>query len=268
MFETSKAQAPHAGVHHTSLRPPVGLVFKSLLRADATTALRNKYTGLMNLFLPLVIVIVDSFGKTANRLGGVGVVIGLALILGLGTSSLLGYPLTLSHDRDAGVLRRLRVAPVPGWSIITSRLAIQVMFNLVTSIIVIIVAAVLHGFTLSAGRYALFIATALLASVMFLSLGQAVAGLLRTYSAVLAVGRVLFMLLLLVGLVGYSGVLGAGMQTAALWTPVGALITLFSDVLGTAGWAANDGWAVLACLVWTAAGAFIGLRWFHWEAKV
>lgn len=262
MTETPATVTPPA-----SARPPLGLVLGSLLRADATTVLRNRYSGLLSIALPIVIVIVDTYAKGPKRLGSASLVVGLALILGLGTSSLLGYTLTLSHDRDAGVLRRLRVAPVPGWTIMASRLAVQLVLNLIGSIVVIMVAAILQGLHLSTGRYLLLVAVAALGGVTFLCLGQAVAGIFSSATVVLAVSRFLFVVLILVGLLGFSGVLGDTMETVSLWTPVGALITLFSNILGGNGWAAQDGWAVLACIAWIVVAGCVGIRWFRWESN-
>ncbi|MEN8583052.1 hypothetical protein ABFP37_10130 [Burkholderia sp. RS01] len=46
------------------------------------------------------------------------------------------------------MLHRLRVAPAPTWMIMTSRLAVQVVTNLVASIVVLIVGAAVHHLVL------------------------------------------------------------------------------------------------------------------------
>jgi ABC-2 type transport system permease protein len=251
----------------TIARPPLGLTVASLLRADALVLLRSRVSAVLSLLLPIVILVATSLGKNPTRLGGAGTVVGLALTLGLITSCLLGYSLTLAHDREVGVLQRLRVSPAPSWAIMTSRLLVQLISNLIASIVVVIVGAALHGLTLNLGQYLLVLACAVLGAGVFLALGQALVGLVPSTSAINAIGRVLFIVLVLLGIVGATGLLGDTLQSIAGWTPVGALMTLFSDVLDQAAWSAQDAYALIACVGYIVVFSFIGIRWFRWETR-
>ncbi len=256
--------APAAPAPAASYRPPVGLALGSLLRADLLVLLRSRVATVLSILLPLVIIVVTTFGKAETRLGGSAEIIGLALTIGLITSCLLGYSLTLAHDREVGVLQRLRVSPAPTWTIMTSRLTVQVAANLIGSLVVIIVGAILHHLTLSPWQYLLMLATAVLGAAVFLALGQALVALVRTTGAINATGRILFIVLLLTGILGGSGVLGDTMQSIADWTPVGALMILFSDAVTATGWSGQDTDALLACVGYVVVFTFIGIRWFRW----
>ncbi len=247
-------------------RPPVHLALSSLLRADTAVLLRNKVSTFVGVLLPVVLLIVTTLGKGTSKLGSAEMVIGLALTLGLITSSLLGYSMALSHDRETGVLQRLRVTPVPTWTIMASRLIVQVIASLIASVIVIIVGVITHGLTLNIGRYALMLAAAALGSAVFLALGQALVGLVKSATAVSAIGRLLFVVLVLLGLLGVTGILGDTMQTVSEWSPVGALMTLFTDALSQPSWASQDTYSLVACVGYVAVFAFIGIRWFRWES--
>ncbi|MFE4950853.1 ABC transporter permease [Leifsonia sp. NPDC056665] len=249
-----------------AFRPPVGLALGSLLRADLLVLLRSRVSAVLSILLPVVIIVATTFGKAESRLGGSAEIVGLALSIGLITSCLLGYSLTLAHDREVGVLQRLRVSPAPTWTIMTSRLTVQVAANLVGSLAVIIVGAILHHLGLSPLQYVLLLATAVLGAAVFLALGQALVALVRTTGAINAIGRILFIILLLTGLLGGSGVLGDTMQSIADWTPVGALMILFSDVVSGAAWSGHDANALLACVGYVVVFTFIGIRWFRWES--
>ena len=249
-----------------AFRPPVGLALGSLLRADLLVLLRSRVSAILSILLPIIIIVFTTFGKAQTRLGGSAEIIGLALSIGLITSCLLGYSLTLARDREVGVLQRLRVSPAPTWTIMTSRLTIQVAANLVGSLAVIIVGAILHHLSLSPLQYVLLLATAVLGAAVFLALGQALVALVRTTGAINAIGRILFIILLLTGLLGGSGVLGDTMQSIADWTPVGALMILFSDVVSAAAWSGQDTNALLACVGYVVVFTFIGIRWFRWES--
>lgn len=227
--------------------------------------LRSRVATVLSLVLPVAILVVTSFAKAGNRLGDPSLVIGLALTLGLLTSCLLGYSLTLAHDREAGVLQRLRVTPTPTWTIMTSRIAVQVITNLIASIIVVIVGVILHGLTPTFLQYLLVIAVAAVGAAVFLAIGQALVGLVTSAAAINAIGRILFIVLVLLGILGGTGVLGDVVKSVSQWTPVGALMTLFSDVIGTTSWVDNDTYALLACLGYVVVFTFIGVRWFRWE---
>lgn len=96
-----------------ALSTPCGLSLRSLLRADATVLLRSRVSTTLSVLLPGVIVVATTFGKSQSRLGGTTLTIGLALVIGLLTSSMLGFTLAVANDRDTGVLQRLHAAPCP-----------------------------------------------------------------------------------------------------------------------------------------------------------
>ncbi len=248
-------------------RPPLGLAMGSLLRADSIVMLNSKTSLVLSALLPIVILVATTFGKGQSRLGGSTLTVGLALTLGLLTSCLLGYTLTLAHDRDIGVLQRLRVTPAPNWMIITSRLIVQVVTNLIASIIVVVVGAIVHGLTLNAGQYLLVIAVATLGAAVFLAIGQALVGLIRSTNAISAIGRLLMIALLLLGVLGGTGILGDTIKAISDWAPVGGLMTLFSDVLNQSAWSGPDTSSLLVCVAYVVVFAFIGIRWFRWESR-
>ncbi|WP_285245715.1 ABC transporter permease [Pseudarthrobacter sp. fls2-241-R2A-127] len=255
----------NTGVNTT--RPPLGLALRSLLRSDFLVLLNSKTSLFLSILLPIVILVANTVGKGQSRLGGSSLVIGLALTLGLLTSGLFGYTLALAHDRDVGVLQRLRITPAPTWMIMTSRVLVQVATNLLASVIVVIVGAIAYGLTLSPGQYLLAIAVSLLGAAVFLSIGQAVVGLVQSTSAINAISRVLMILLLLLGLLGGTGILGDTMKTIAAWSPVGALMTLFADTLNASSWSGQDTNALLACIGYVTVCATIGVRWFRWNSR-
>lgn len=258
-------EAPFPAAHAAAT--PAGRALSALLRADAVVLLHNRVSMVLSIMLPLIILIATTLGKNPSRLGSATLVIGLALTLGIAISCLLGYSLALAHDREAGVLQRLRVTPVATWTIMSSRLAVQLAVNLLASVVVIIVGAAIHGLSLGVGQYLLALAVAILGAALFLAMGQALVALVRSAGAISAIGRALFIVLLLLGLVGGTGVLGDTVQAIANWSPVGALMTLFSTVLGQTGWSGPDTGALLACAGYIVVFCWIGIRWFRWEGR-
>jgi ABC-2 type transport system permease protein len=248
---------------------------RSLLTADARAAIRSRQTFILNLFVPILILIVTDragSGRNAARLrstslGRPGFEIGMALTFGLIASALMGYSATVARDREAGVFQRLRVAPAPTWAIMLSRLIVQFGAAIIMSIVVIVVGSIIHHVTFGAATYLLLFVVAICGAAMFLGIGQALVGLIGSAAAVNAVGRMLYIVLILLGVLGVSGVLGDTFQTFSSWTPVGAVITLFGAVQDLSSWSVTDTGAAFACAGYLLVSAGIGIRWFRWDAR-
>lgn len=253
--------------HQRTAAPPLQLVLTSLARADFIVMLKNRRSLLLSTILPVFILITTDSSRGTQRFGGAEFIIGLAIAYGLVSASVLGYALTVARDRDQGVFQRLRVTPAPTWTIMTSRLAMQELGNLVIALVVVIVGSEMHNLTLSAGTYLLVIAVSILGGAVFLSIGQALVGLLKNADSVNAGGRVLVIGLILLGTFGQSGTLGSTWESIARWSPVGAVMTLFAAVLNLSAWDSRDSLTLLACIGYIVVFAGIGIRWFQWDAR-
>jgi ABC-2 type transport system permease protein len=265
------ANATSAPTFGGSVRPPTGLIYSSLLRADFTVLLRSGRTLLLNVAVPIAILVIIGLrlGNKSNALtqGGPGFVLGLALTYGLMASSLMGYSITVARDRDAGVFQRLRVTPAPTWAIMTSRLLVQIVVDLIMTIVVAIVGGIIFGKAFSPGEYVLIFCVSILGGAMFLAIAQAVVGLVRSATLVNAIGRILYIVLLLLGLLGSSGILGSTMKGISDWSPVGAMINLYGGVLDISNWDWTDTNGLIATVGYVIIGAYIGIRWFRWESR-
>ena len=222
--------------------PPLQLVVSSLLRADFAVLLKNRRALLISVFLPFVILFSTNSSKATKSYGGSLFIIGLAIALGLVSNSILGYALTVARDREQGVFQRLRVTPAPTWTIMTSRLAMQALANLLLTVIVVIVGTRLHHLSLSAGTYGLVLVVSIVGGAVFLSIGQALVGLVKSADSINAAARVLTFGLVLLSALGQSGTLGSA-------------------------WDTNDSLALLACGGYIVVFAAIGIRWFQWDAR-
>ncbi|MDQ4501605.1 ABC transporter permease [Sinomonas sp. ASV322] len=243
--------------------PQLGLTLRSLVRADATVLLRSRQALILNFVLPIIVLVVTNRG----RFGNPGFLIGMAITYGLLSSALIGYSTTVARDREAGVFQRLRVSPTPTWAIMASRLGVQLATNLAVAVVVMVVGSIIHSTAFTAGDYLLILVVSLLGAAVFLSLGQALVGLVRSATLINAIGRVLYILLILTGILGSTGILGDDFKTFASWTPVGALINLYSAVLNLVPWGSDETTALIACLGYIVVFAGIGIRWFRWDPQ-
>jgi ABC-2 type transport system permease protein len=253
-----------------NVRPAIGLIFGSLIRADFTVLLRSGRTLLLNIALPIVILVITDLhpGKnSASLFGGAEFSIGLALTYGLLSSSLIGYSLSIARDRDAGVFQRLRVTPAPTWAIMASRLLVQIILDLIMTVIVVVVGAIIHNLAFSVSQFLLLVCVSIVGGAMFLAIAQAIVGLVRSSAVVNALGRILYVIFLLLGLLGSSGLLGTTVKAISDWSPVGAMINLYGGVLDISHWSWTDTNGLIATAGYIIVGAFIGIRWFRWDSR-
>ena len=90
---------------------------------------------------------------------------------------------------------------------------------------------------------------------------------MKSADSVQAFARVLFAVLILLGILGPSGALGSFWSSVARWSPVGAVMTLFAGVLNLHAWYSRDTLSLLLCLRYIVVFAGIGIRWFQWDAR-
>jgi ABC-2 type transport system permease protein len=248
-------------------RPSLRLAFSALLRADFAVLLKNRRALLLSILLPIIILALGSSSRAAQRVGGPLFVIGLAIALGLISTSILGYALTIASDREQGVFQRLRVTPAPTWAIMTSRLTTQALANVLIALTVVIVGSVIHHLSISPGQYGVVLLVSVLAGAVFLSIGQALVGLMKSADSVNAAARAVVVGLILLAAFGQRGTLGTTGESITRWSPVGAVMTLFAAVLNTSAWDTRDSLTLLACGGYILVFAAIGIQWFRWDAR-
>lgn len=238
-----------------------------LLRADFVVLLKNTRAIIGGILPPLYILFITKSDKAQAKLGGSHFLVVLAITLGLLSLAFLGYSVNVARDRERGVFQRLRVTPAPAWTIMVSRLLVQVLVGEIIAVVVLIVGGRMNHITLSTGEYLSALLIALLESAMFLAIGQALVGLVKSATTVNALGSFLYAALLLTGLLGVSGALGGSFQTFAKWTPVGTIITVFQSVLHQIAWNGHTTLSLLACFGYIVVFGYAGVKWFKWDAQ-
>src|SRR5947199_3936530 len=137
--------------------PKTSTVLSSLLRADFITQWRNKRSFIIVLLVPVIILI--SWKGIVDKLGG-AFALSTCITIGLVAIGLMGYSNSVARDRDRGVFQRLRVAPMPSWCIMASRLIVQLLMIILLTIIVFVAANNIDHITLTPRGYAITFFTA------------------------------------------------------------------------------------------------------------
>jgi len=251
-----------------SINPPtLAGILRSLLQADLTVQLRNGRALLLTFFPPLAVLYGLFAAKRGAQLGSPIVKVSLALTLGIALIAILGYTASVARDRELGVFQRLRVTPAPTWTIMLSRLAVQIVSMLVMSVVVLVAAAVVENVTLDPAAYLLTLLAVIFSSAVFLGVGQALVGLIKSPDAVNAVGRLSYLPLFALGLFAHSTIFGTTFETIARWSPGGSVATLLAGAMQPAAWSADTWWALLASVLYAVVFAGIGIRWFQWSTR-
>jgi ABC-2 type transport system permease protein len=240
---------------------------KVLLRADSTAQVRTPLSLVITLALPLILLVATGLGKNSAALGGPEFRISLALTVGLVSIGTVGYSLAIARDRDSGVLQRLRVTPAPTWTIMVSRWMVQLGAVLVMAIVVLVVAALFVRVTLPPQDYLFTVVVALLGSAVFLSIGQAIVGLIASADTLNAAGRLLYVPLIGLSVFGDTDRLGTTVEMVSRWSPGGCLETLLSAAMGASAWSGQSWGALLASFGYTVVFGVIGIRWFRWVSR-
>ncbi len=248
----------------TTVTPSTSAALSSLIRADFTTQWRNRRSFILILVVPVVIL--ASWKNLVAQMGG-PFVLSSCITVGLTAIGLMGYSNSIARDRDKGIFQRLRVAPLPTWTIMFSRLSVQVAMILMVTITVFIAGVYMDKITLSPAGYLLSTAMALVGGAVYLSLGQIIVGLIRNPETVNSTARLIYFIFILVGMFGEFGVLGQQLQLVVQWSPYGTVKKLLSASMQPSSWSMDTNYALLATLLYTAVFSILGIKWFKWNTK-
>lgn len=236
----------------------------ALLRADLTTQWRNRRSFVLVLLVPVIILI--SWQGLVDKVGG-AFVLSSCITIGLVAIGLMGYSNSIARDRDKGIFQRLRVAPVASWSIMASRLVVQLMMILLLTLLVFLSGFYIDHISLTAPGYILTFFIATLGGILYLGLGQVIVGLIQNPETVNSTSRLVYFLFIMVGMFGEFGLLGDEVKTISLWSPYGTVKHIISVGMEPAKWNNQTTLALLVTIGYAAIFSFIGIKKFKWNNK-
>ena len=243
---------------------PATSVFTSLLRADLTTQWRNRRASIMVILIPSIILI--SWKGLVEKFGG-AFVLSNCITVGLNAIGLMGYTNSIARDRDKGIFQRLRITPAPRWTIMVSRLTVQLLMIVMVTIVLFIVGYQVDNIHMQASAYALTFCAAIVSGAVYLSLGQTIVGLIRNAETVNVTTRLVFFLFIMTGMFASMGALGQVASDISKWTPYGAVQRILADSLNPGAWKAQSNMALLATIGYILVFSIIGIRKFQWQSS-
>ncbi|UEA36476.1 ABC transporter permease [Mycobacterium avium subsp. avium] len=221
--------------------------------------LRNGEQLLLTMFIPITLLV----GLTLLPLGSFGqhraatftpVIMALAVI----STAFTGQAIAVAFDRRYGALKRLGATPLPVWGIIAGKSLAVVTVVFLQAILLGAIGFAL-GWRPALAALALGAAVIALGTAVFAALGLLLGGTLRA-EIVLALANLMWFVFAGLGaLTVDSGVIPAGVKSAARLTPSGAL----TEALSRAMTLSADWFGMAVLVAWGALGALGSLRWFR-----
>lgn len=250
--------------------PKTSEALKALLRADFKTQWRNRRSVVMLILMP-VIILVSWKGLIENmeKMGkpGGSFVLSSCITLGLTAIGVMGYSNAIARDRDKGVFQRLRITPVPTWSIMGSRLLVQLFLILLVTTFVFIVGSKYDNVTLSPAGYAITYITAFIGGALYLGLGQMIVGLVKNAETVNSTSRLVYVVFIMGGTVGDLLVSSKEFKFILQWSPYGTVKNILAASMHPSHWDNQDSLALLATFGYAAVFAFVGIKNFKWNSQ-
>jgi ABC-2 type transport system permease protein len=133
--------------------------------------------------------------------------------------------------------------------------------------VVLVAAFLFQNIAFGAGAYLLTIVAVICSSAVFLSIGQALVGLVTSTDTINAVGRVLYIPLVALGIFARATVFGTTIETIARWSPAGVVSSLLIGAMEPSTWSSDTWWSLLACAGYAIVFATIGIRYFRWTTR-
>ena len=247
--------------------PKTSAVMAALLRADFTTLWRNRRSVVMVLLVPMIIVF--SWKGFVATTGG-AFVLANAITLGLVAVGLMGYTNSIARDREKGVFERLRVSPLPLWTIMGSRLIVQLTLILILTVVVFVSGYLFDGILMSVGGYVFTSVASIVGGAVYLGLGQVIVGRIKNSETVNSTARLIYIAFIITGMFGqidYKDELGIEFKKMVIWTPYGTVKDFIIASLEPSKWNNHTTMALLVTLGYTILFATLGIKWFKWNTK-
>jgi ABC-2 type transport system permease protein len=175
--------------------------------------------------------------------------------------------ITLVNRREMGLLKRLRLSPLPTWALLT---AIVVSSMVIAAVEVVILLAVGRlGFNVHfPDNVGAFVVAIVVGMLCFSALGVAMSTLVPNQDAAGPIVSIIFFVLLFLSGLWFPLKPGSGLAQFSAYFPVHHFITAvfapFNTQKGASPWAWHD---LLIVAIWGAVGAIVAVRRWKWSPR-
>jgi ABC-2 type transport system permease protein len=243
-------------------------------RYDLRSAVRNRQAQFFTLILPVLFLVIFASifgGHTVAVAGGridssVSYVPGI-MTLGIIAAAFINLVVSVTAQRESGVLKRRRATPVPAAALIAGRAFTAVAIAVATTVVLIAIGWAGFGADVPARTAPALALTVVVGALSFCCLGFAVASIIHDQDAAQPVTQgVMLPLYFISGVFVAVSTLPHWLVDIADLFPVrhlaAALLTAYNPHTHGAGIALTD---LVVIAAWGAAGLALALRRFRWQ---
>jgi len=240
-------------------------------RYDLLGFVRNRQSRFFTLVLPVIflVIFVAVFGN--HRVGPEQVkastyyVPGLAA-LGVIAGSFVNLVISVTAQREAGVLKRRRSTPVPAWVLIAGRALTAIVVALAVMVVLLLIGRFAYGVRLPASTLPGVVVTGVLGAITFCCLGYALTTAIRSADAAQPMVQGIMLPLYFISGVFIPNInLPSWLRDIAQVFPVQHLADGLHHAFDPATRGAGIVWSDLGILaLWAAAGLAVALVRFAW----
>jgi len=246
------------------------------LRYDLLGVWRDPQSRFFTIALPLIflVLLTSVFGNHTLHVHGhtakdsTYYVPGIAT-LGIIATSFVNLVITITAQRESGVLKRRRSSPVPAWVLIASRTLTSAILASAIVAVIVAIGRIVYGVDVPTSTLPAFALGVIVGAAAFCCLSYAAASLIRNEdSAQPLIQALILPLYFISGVLVPKDQLSSTLRDIASAFPVShlnnALFKAFDPATTGSGIAATD---LLILLIWGAAGLLIALRRFKWSPQ-
>ena len=240
------------------------------LRAEQKQFWRSRELAFFTFLLPIVffLILASAYGDEEIE-GADGYLYLLAGMIGYGAAAttFAGLALLLVNRREAGLLKRLRATPLPGWAYIAAVLASIVLVFILEAVLLVALARVAFGVAIPDNLLSLA-AAVLLGASAFAALGVAVTAVIRSADGSSAVVNAIYLPVAFISGTFFSAdAFPQVLRAVAEALPLVHLIRLIQDVVVFDDQVWEHPADVAMVAAWGVVGAVVAFRGFRWEPR-
>lgn len=243
-------------------------------RYELRALLRNRQARFFTLALPVLFLVIFAslFGGDrtvvvdgARMSVSVYYVPGI-IAMGIISAAFVNLVISVTAQRETGVLKRRRATPVPAGAIIAGRVLTSVVTALIITAVLLVIGWLAYRAQVPARTAPALAATIVVGAASFCCLGYAVASLIRNQDAAQPIVQAAMLPLYFIsGVFVAISLLPKWLVNVANVFPVrhlaNALLTAYSPATTGAGFSGRD---LLIVAAWGAGGLLVAIRRFSW----
>jgi ABC-2 type transport system permease protein len=251
------------------------LVFHQL-RYDLLVLWRDPRSRFFTLVLPVIflVLLTSLFGNHTIHVNGQTIKVSTYYVPGISTlgiisASFVNLVLTITTQRESGMLKRRRSTPVPAWVLIASRALTSIIVSIVLVAVIVAIGRIIYSVHLPSSTLPAFVLGVAVGAASFCCLSFAVSTFIRNEdSAQPIIQAVILPLYFISGVFVAKDQLSSTLRDIASVFPVShlnnALFKAFDPTTTGSGISGSD---LLILATWGAAGLVIALWRFSWAPQ-